>query len=103
MYDWFIILVMFTLFLYVFNKICNKFIKLGYDFLDLMKSKSLNHKVNLVEPFDKPFDKSHDDIVLDKSKFKSDPKDLPIEVLAPALANPPRSPGGFGTRVVDNG
>ena len=68
-------------------------IKLGNHYTDsISKTKSTPSVPNLYQSNSGGFNDS-------PKVVKSKVDELPLEVLAPMLRNPPKSPGGFGSRV----
>lgn len=74
--------------------ILNRFIALGYYIADIWKAKQPSphvHTHGIQIESDKP-----------KPKSKLEVEQLPLDVLAPKLKDPPRSPGGFGSKVSED-
>lgn len=67
--------------------ILNKLVELGYYYVDALKSKQ-TEKVRSV---------NENKYFIDKTKQKTE--QMPIDMPLPQLKDPPRSPGGFGSRV----
>ena len=71
-----------------------RFIQLGYYIADIWKSKQPQTqiiKTHAYQEVEKP-----------RVTSKAEVEQLPLDILAPKLKNPPKSPGGFGSKVSDD-
>jgi len=76
--------------------ILNRFIALGYYIADIWKSKQPSQIIRTSGALpDLSEAKKH-------RSSKVEVEQLPLDVLAPRLKDPPRSPGGFGSRVSED-
>ena len=69
----------------------HKLLELGHKAVDIWKSRQVNTKQQIdYGQIERNIDRSVEHV-----------NQLPIEIIAPNIKNPPRSPGGFGSRVSD--